>query len=185
MGISGPLDAAIEGTGAYLAELDRRGYPLSVPGLQPTNLYFSDNDAPDGNLPRFVQDWNASGQPVTMRLATLSQFLDRLRREVGVEHRRREGILAAQRSRKVLGPQAAARTELEDRLAGPHVKAVPHCQRPPAQLHRRRRRVAQPVRFPAALHRVMPSRGGAPSGRRRGGHDGERASTGAGRPSLS
>ncbi|HEX2864736.1 MAG TPA: hypothetical protein VHN99_09220, partial [Deinococcales bacterium] len=81
MGIAGPLDAAIQGTGAYLAELDRRGYPLSILGLQPTNLYFSDNDAPDANLPRFVQDWNASGQPVKMRLATVSQFLDRLRRE--------------------------------------------------------------------------------------------------------
>ncbi len=81
MRIGGPLDEAQPATEAYLAQLDARGYPLSVLGLQPTHIYFSDNDAPDAGLPQFVEDWNASGHPVTMRLATLSQFMDRLREE--------------------------------------------------------------------------------------------------------
>ncbi|MGI8747988.1 MAG: hypothetical protein ACR2J4_06530 [Deinococcus sp.] len=81
MRISGPLAEAIPATEAYLSRLNEHGYGLSVLAVQPTHIYFADNDAPDANLPDFVRQWNDSGQVVSMRLATLSQFMDRLRQE--------------------------------------------------------------------------------------------------------
>ncbi|MFC3833670.1 MULTISPECIES: hypothetical protein [Deinococcus] len=81
MRIGGPVDEAIPATDRYLAALHAYGYALDVFGVQPTNLYFSDNDLPDAGLPDFVEAWNATGHPVRMRLATVTQYLDRLRQE--------------------------------------------------------------------------------------------------------
>ena len=81
MRIGGPLDEAIPAAEAYLTRLDEHGRRLSVLGAQPTNIYFSDNDAPNAGLPEFVRRWNASNHPDMMRLATLTQYLDRLRQE--------------------------------------------------------------------------------------------------------
>lgn len=73
------VEASQAAVAAYLEKLDAYGYPLPVLGLQPTNIYFSDNDAPDVNLPGFVQRWNESGSAIRMRLATLTQYFDRVR----------------------------------------------------------------------------------------------------------
>lgn len=73
------VEASQAAVASYLGKLEAHGYPLPVLGLQPTNVYFSDNDAPDVNLPGFVQRWNDSGSGIRMRLATLTQYFDRLR----------------------------------------------------------------------------------------------------------
>ncbi|GGR26682.1 hypothetical protein [Deinococcus ruber] len=81
IGGNSSVEASQVAVASYLKQLDTYGYQLPIMGLQPTNIYFSDNDAPDINLPGFVQQWNASGSPIRMRLATLTQYLDRLRQE--------------------------------------------------------------------------------------------------------
>ena len=81
LGGKSSVEEAIPAVSAYLEKLDAYGYTLPVLGVQPTNIYFSDNDSPDINLPQFVRRWNESGRPIRLRLCTLSQFFDRLRQE--------------------------------------------------------------------------------------------------------
>ena len=81
LGGESSVEEAIPAVSAYLEKLDAYGYRLPVLGLQPTNIYFSDNDSPDVNLSDFVQRWNESGQTVRLRLCTLTQYFDRLRQE--------------------------------------------------------------------------------------------------------
>ncbi len=98
-----------------------------------------------GKVAEFVEADNAGvGQPPRLGL----------HRKILVEHGGCERVLASQRDREVLGPETAPRTELENRLTGQDVKAVTHRQRPPAELHRRRRGIAAPVGFAGALHRA-------------------------------
>ncbi len=72
--------------------------------------------------------------------------------EVGVEHGGRDRVLAPQHRRQALGPESAAGADLEDRLTGKHVEAMPNGDGTPMELDRRRRGVAEPVRLPRALH---------------------------------
>ncbi|GGO39112.1 hypothetical protein [Deinococcus humi] len=81
LGGESSVHEAIPAVTAYLEKLHAYGYTLPVLGVQPTNIYFSDNDSPDIHLSGFVQRWNESGQPVRLRLCTLTQYFDRLRQE--------------------------------------------------------------------------------------------------------
>ena len=81
LGGASTVQDAVPAVQAYLEKLGAYGYTLPVLGLQPTNIYFSDNDSPDVNLSRFVRAWNESGQSVRLRLCTLTQYFDRLRQE--------------------------------------------------------------------------------------------------------
>ncbi|GAA4014261.1 hypothetical protein GCM10022631_27520 [Deinococcus rubellus] len=81
LGGESSVEEAVPAVHAYLEKLDAYGYSLPVLGLQPTNIYFSDNDSPDVNLSRFVRAWNESGQSVRLQLCTLTQYFERLRQE--------------------------------------------------------------------------------------------------------
>ena len=69
-----------------------------------------------------------------------------------VEDDSRDGALAPERLRQVLGPQPGPGTELEHALSGEHVEGVPRSERAPLELRGRGRRVAPPVRLARALH---------------------------------
>ena len=72
--------------------------------------------------------------------------------EAVVEHDRRDRVLPAELLGELCRPQTASGAELEDRLAGLDVERVLHRQRAPAQLRRRRPRMATPVRLARELH---------------------------------
>src|SRR5206468_11045757 len=52
----------------------------------------------------------------------------------------------------MLGPEAAAGSELDDALSGQDMKTVAHRDSAPAQLHRRRVGITEPVRLTTLLH---------------------------------
>src|SRR5437867_11682054 len=52
----------------------------------------------------------------------------------------------------MLGPEAAAGSELDDALSGQDMKTVAHRDSAPAQLHRRRVGITEPVRLTTPLH---------------------------------
>ncbi|WP_425148620.1 hypothetical protein [Deinococcus sp.] len=81
LGVGNRVQDSQRAVAAYLTELDAHGYTLPMLGVQPTNRYFSDNDAPDHHLPGFVKEWNESGSELRLRLCTLTQYFDRLRQE--------------------------------------------------------------------------------------------------------
>lgn len=61
--------------------LEQRGYPHGVLIMQATNMHWCDNNAPNPALPDHVRQFNADGGPVRLRIATISQAFDRLRKE--------------------------------------------------------------------------------------------------------
>lgn len=66
---------------AFMAENERRGYPLSFLPMQITNPHHPDNATPDSMLSDFVRRWNETDPEVRVRTVLLSDVFDRLRAE--------------------------------------------------------------------------------------------------------
>lgn len=75
------VEAVAEVLPDFLAEAERRGYPLPYLPLQITNPHHPDNAAPDPTLSAFVREWNDQNPPVRMRTVLLGEVFDRLRQE--------------------------------------------------------------------------------------------------------
>jgi len=81
------LDAAREHVGAYLAQLEREGYPWRALALH----FAADNYPPSAELADLVRTWNERGDLPRMRISTNREFLERMLELHGadafVEHR--------------------------------------------------------------------------------------------------
>jgi hypothetical protein len=58
-----------------------RGYPHPFLMMQITNIRYHDNGSPQAALPEFIRRFNNTDPAVRLRLVTISDFFDRLRRE--------------------------------------------------------------------------------------------------------
>jgi alpha-mannosidase len=58
-----------------------RGYPHPFLMMQITNIRYHDNGSPQAMLPDFIRRWNGTNPDVRLRLGTLSEFFDRMRKE--------------------------------------------------------------------------------------------------------
>lgn len=75
------VEAVAEALPPFLAEAERRGYPLPYLPVQITNPHHPDNAAPDATLSAFVREWNDQNPQVRLRTVLLSEVFDRLRQE--------------------------------------------------------------------------------------------------------
>lgn len=81
LGIPGDLDKTRRAVPHLAGLLEQRGYPHSVLIMQATNIYYHDNATPNAALPGHVRAFNSDGGPIRLRIATLSEALDRLRQD--------------------------------------------------------------------------------------------------------
>ena len=81
LGIPGDAEKSRLAVPRLVELLEQRGYPHSVLIMQATNVHYCDNNAPNPGLPDHIRQFNAAGGPIRLRIATLSEALDRLRQD--------------------------------------------------------------------------------------------------------
>ncbi|MBK8086434.1 MAG: hypothetical protein IPK28_22900 [Devosia sp.] len=81
LGVPGDLEKTRRAVPQLANLLEQRGYPHSVLIMQATNIYYHDNATPNAALPGHVRAFNAEGGPIRLRISTLSEAFDRLRRD--------------------------------------------------------------------------------------------------------
>jgi alpha-mannosidase len=75
------LEEARTAIPAYALKLEKRGHEQGFIMMQVTNPILFDNAGPRLVLSEFVREWNQAGNPIRLRIATLSEVFDRLRQE--------------------------------------------------------------------------------------------------------
>jgi hypothetical protein len=75
------MDDALKRVPEWARLWEGRGYPHPFLMMQITNVRYHDNGSPQAALPDFVRRWNASDPEIRLRIGTLSEFFDRLRKE--------------------------------------------------------------------------------------------------------
>lgn len=81
LGIPTDLDRTQSELPRLVQRLEERGYPHSVLIMQATNVHIHDNAAPNAALPEHIRRFNSESTGVKLRLATISEAFDRLRRD--------------------------------------------------------------------------------------------------------
>lgn len=81
MRIPESIDAVRAAMPPFLKVWEDRGYPYSFLPVQITTATAPDNAGPDPKLSEFVREWNAAAPDVRLRMVTLSDIFEMLRRE--------------------------------------------------------------------------------------------------------
>jgi hypothetical protein len=78
-GIPYDIEMATVRVAGLIKQLEAAGYPHEFLLFQATSPGFGDNGPPDASLTSFVREWNRRESIPALRIATLTQFLNRLR----------------------------------------------------------------------------------------------------------
>jgi alpha-mannosidase len=81
VGLADEPDFLFERLTEYLRKLEHKGYPYPMALLQVSGTY-SDNAPPNRSRSDFVRSWNRRWQSPRLRLCTLTEWFNRLRKEI-------------------------------------------------------------------------------------------------------